>query len=194
MAAQKLPSAFGDDFGQKIDLTARIREILVNYPPGSTIIKEFLQNADDAGASVIKFCVDERSFGTATLAHEKLGQFQVRSWRRTALPTCPLLLYDVRVCVRVCLNVCACACALICGVGVCLRRCVCVYATLAHMRCRRVQIQVFGGQSSKMNRTLCRHFASCKRHPQYVHQHTFTNATGACAAGVQQRRVFRRGL
>ncbi len=44
MAAR--PSAFGDDFGQKIDLTARIREILVNYPPGSTIIKEFLQNAD----------------------------------------------------------------------------------------------------------------------------------------------------
>ena len=42
------PSAFGDDFGQKIDLTARIREILVNYPPGSTIIKEFLQNADGA--------------------------------------------------------------------------------------------------------------------------------------------------
>ncbi len=46
MAAR--PSAFGDDFGQKIDLTARIREILVNYPPGSTIIKEFLQNADGA--------------------------------------------------------------------------------------------------------------------------------------------------
>ena len=138
MAAR--PSAFGDDFGQKIDLTARIREILVNYPPGSTIIKEFLQNADgsvcghsqhpascaptrarvggegahrrsgwgcaegrrmpacacvrhvtishtparcrrtraDAGASTIKFCVDERSFGTESLAHEKLGQFQVR--------------------------------------------------------------------------------------------------------------------
>ena len=120
MAAR--PSAFGDDFGQKIDLTARIREILVNYPPGSTIIKEFLQNADgaesigrreacawdamharacaracvvtmrllahtraralhrtfaDAGASTVKFCVDERSFGTASLAHEKLAQFQV---------------------------------------------------------------------------------------------------------------------
>ena len=74
--AEARPSAFGDDFGQKIDLTARIREILVNYPPGSTIIKEFLQNADDAGAGVVKLCVDERSFGTASLAHEKLAQFQ----------------------------------------------------------------------------------------------------------------------
>lgn len=26
------PSYFGDDFGQKIDLTVRIREILRNYP------------------------------------------------------------------------------------------------------------------------------------------------------------------
>jgi sacsin len=70
------PSAFGDDFGQKIDLTARIREILVNYPPGTTILKEFLQNADDAGAGVVKFCVDERSFGSKSLAHEKLAAFQ----------------------------------------------------------------------------------------------------------------------
>jgi hypothetical protein len=31
----------------------------------------------DAGASTVKFCVDERSFGTASLAHEKLAQFQV---------------------------------------------------------------------------------------------------------------------
>ena len=71
-----IASAFGDDFGQKIDLTARIREILVNYPPGSTIVKEFLQNADDAGAGVVKFCVDCRSFNSSTLAHDKLAQFQ----------------------------------------------------------------------------------------------------------------------
>ena len=57
---------------------ASIREILVNYPPGSTIVKEFLQNADDAGASVVKLCVDDRSFGTGSLAHDKLAQFQVR--------------------------------------------------------------------------------------------------------------------
>jgi len=41
---------FGDDFGQKVDLTARIREILRNYPEGTSIFKELVQNADDAGA------------------------------------------------------------------------------------------------------------------------------------------------
>ena len=31
---------FGDDFGQKVDLTVRIREILRNYPEGNSILKE----------------------------------------------------------------------------------------------------------------------------------------------------------
>ena len=34
-----------DDFGQKVDLTARLREILLNYPEGASILKELLQNA-----------------------------------------------------------------------------------------------------------------------------------------------------
>lgn len=41
---------FAEDFGQKVDLTQRIREVLANYPEGTTILKELLQNADDAGA------------------------------------------------------------------------------------------------------------------------------------------------
>eukprot|EP00282_Hemiselmis_andersenii_P008175 CAMPEP_0114109248 /NCGR_PEP_ID=MMETSP0043_2-20121206/671_1 /TAXON_ID=464988 /ORGANISM="Hemiselmis andersenii, Strain CCMP644" /LENGTH=412 /DNA_ID=CAMNT_0001201105 /DNA_START=37 /DNA_END=1271 /DNA_ORIENTATION=- len=65
-----------EDFGQKIDLCSRIREILVNYPPGSTILKEFVQNADDAGASKIVFCLDKRTFRSETLAHERLAAFQ----------------------------------------------------------------------------------------------------------------------
>eukprot|EP00897_Mesotaenium_endlicherianum_P007203 jgi/Mesen1/6510/ME000332S05518 len=39
---------FGEDFGQKVDLTQRIREVLANYPEGTTILKELIQNADDA--------------------------------------------------------------------------------------------------------------------------------------------------
>lgn len=31
------------DFGQKVDLTARIREILLNYPEGTSILKELVQ-------------------------------------------------------------------------------------------------------------------------------------------------------
>jgi len=66
----------GDDFGQKVDLTSRIREILVNYPAGTTVLKEFVQNADDGGAGVVRFCIDERTFPSATLAHERLAPFQ----------------------------------------------------------------------------------------------------------------------
>ncbi len=32
-----------EDFGQKVDLTARIREILINYPEGTSILKELIQ-------------------------------------------------------------------------------------------------------------------------------------------------------
>lgn len=31
------------DFGQRVDLTARIREILLNYPEGTSILKELVQ-------------------------------------------------------------------------------------------------------------------------------------------------------
>jgi hypothetical protein len=31
------------DFGQKVDLTARLREILLNYPEGTSILKELVQ-------------------------------------------------------------------------------------------------------------------------------------------------------
>mmetsp|Transcript_18718 Transcript_18718/g.38290 ORF Transcript_18718/g.38290 Transcript_18718/m.38290 type:complete len:3824 (+) Transcript_18718:165-11636(+) len=51
------------DFGQKIDLTVRIREILRNYPEGLSILKELLQNADDAGARTVRFVVAESRGG-----------------------------------------------------------------------------------------------------------------------------------
>lgn len=43
-----------EDFGQKVDLTQRIREVLQNYPEGTTILKELIQNADDSGASKVR--------------------------------------------------------------------------------------------------------------------------------------------
>jgi hypothetical protein len=48
------------DFGQKADLCVRIREILRNYPEGSSILKELIQNADDAGAAQLTFVLDVR--------------------------------------------------------------------------------------------------------------------------------------
>lgn len=31
------------DFGQRVDLTARLREVLINYPEGTSILKELIQ-------------------------------------------------------------------------------------------------------------------------------------------------------
>ncbi|KAF0699884.1 Aste57867_9568 [Aphanomyces stellatus] len=67
---------FGDDFGQKIDLTVRIREILRNYPEGTSVLKEMVQNADDAGATEISFCLDMRYHSTDQLVYSKLADFQ----------------------------------------------------------------------------------------------------------------------
>ncbi|KAE9248135.1 hypothetical protein PF004_g4009 [Phytophthora fragariae] len=67
---------FGDDFGQKIDLTVRIREILRNYPEGTSIFKEMVQNADDAGATEVNLCLDYRQHASTGLAYEKLESFQ----------------------------------------------------------------------------------------------------------------------
>ena len=74
--AEATADEFGEDFGQKVDLTARIREILRDYPEGTSIFKELVQNADDAGASEICFILDCRSHGTQSVWAPALAQFQ----------------------------------------------------------------------------------------------------------------------
>lgn len=69
-------ASFGSDFGQKVDLTASIRNILRNYPEGTAVLKELIQNADDAGAKNVSFCLDCRNHSTISLAHPDLQQFQ----------------------------------------------------------------------------------------------------------------------
>ena len=49
-----------EDVGQNEPLTVRLKNILKNYKDGLTIIKELLQNADDAGASEMNVCYDTR--------------------------------------------------------------------------------------------------------------------------------------
>lgn len=65
-----------EDFGQRVDLTRRIREVLVNYPEGTTVLKELIQNADDAGATKVCLCLDRRWHGAGSLLSEKLAQWQ----------------------------------------------------------------------------------------------------------------------
>ena len=49
-----------EEYGQSEPLTRRINRILADYGDGSAIIKELIQNADDAGAREVKFLYDER--------------------------------------------------------------------------------------------------------------------------------------
>lgn len=65
-----------EDFGQKVDLTRRIREVLLNYPEGTTVLKELIQNADDAGATKVSLCLDRRVHGVDSLLSNKLSQWQ----------------------------------------------------------------------------------------------------------------------
>ena len=61
--------AQGIPFGQKQDLTTSLRRILDNYPFNYEILKELIQNADDAGATEIHFVSDSRHHGdTAVFA------------------------------------------------------------------------------------------------------------------------------
>ncbi|KAF7104515.1 hypothetical protein CFC21_105406 [Triticum aestivum] len=49
-----------EDFGQRVYLTRRIREVMANYPKGTTALRELIQNTDDAGASRVRLCLDHR--------------------------------------------------------------------------------------------------------------------------------------
>ncbi|XP_048734804.2 sacsin-like [Ostrea edulis] len=51
-------------FGQKEELTNRITRILEQYPQSEGILKEMLQNADDARATDVMFIADLNEYGT----------------------------------------------------------------------------------------------------------------------------------
>ena len=53
------------DYGQHEDLCDRINSLLDKYPNDATMFKEFIQNAEDAGASEIAFIIDQRVFPAA---------------------------------------------------------------------------------------------------------------------------------
>ncbi len=57
----------GVEFGQHEELTERIKTILNEYPFGITVIKELLQNADDAKGKKLYFILDKRNHATNQL-------------------------------------------------------------------------------------------------------------------------------
>uniref|UniRef100_A0A669B8B5 Sacsin/Nov domain-containing protein n=1 Tax=Oreochromis niloticus TaxID=8128 RepID=A0A669B8B5_ORENI len=53
-----------------------LKDILRRYPDGGQILKELIQNADDARATEVVFIHDERSYGTESLWTEELETYQ----------------------------------------------------------------------------------------------------------------------
>jgi hypothetical protein len=48
------------DFNLNESITSRLRDLVAKYPKGLGLVKEFLQNADDAGASHLRIIYDRR--------------------------------------------------------------------------------------------------------------------------------------
>ena len=51
----------GEEFGQEEKLTRRLSRLLEDYTDGFAVPKELVQNADDAGATEVRFLYDERT-------------------------------------------------------------------------------------------------------------------------------------
>eukprot|EP00911_Craspedida_sp_UC1_P000225 UC1_evm1s169 len=68
-----------ENWGQTVVLSRRIKGILRGYPEGIAVLKELVQNADDAGASVVKVLYDQRQHDasdTSQLLYPGLAEFQ----------------------------------------------------------------------------------------------------------------------
>lgn len=69
-------SPFSFHFGQQEKLTVRIKNIISAYPSKKDILKELLQNADDAEATEIHFVWDKRQHGKEKTFGENWNQLQ----------------------------------------------------------------------------------------------------------------------
>ena len=66
----------GAQFGQREELTRRIQNILRDYPFDVTVLKELLQNADDAKATKMYVILDKRTHGKESVLSEKWQTLQ----------------------------------------------------------------------------------------------------------------------
>ncbi|XP_019850657.1 PREDICTED: sacsin-like [Amphimedon queenslandica] len=66
----------GIEFGQREELTQRIKNILRDYPLDVTFLKELLQNADDAKASKMYVILDKREHRKERLPSENWAELQ----------------------------------------------------------------------------------------------------------------------
>ena len=68
--------SIGEPFGQREELDNRLRAILRSYDTKAHIFTEMIQNADDAGATEIKFIIDSRELGTKKIFDECYAPLQ----------------------------------------------------------------------------------------------------------------------
>ncbi|CDQ81727.1 unnamed protein product [Oncorhynchus mykiss] len=73
LSKRKTRHSFGATAPPFIDY---LKDILRRYPDGGQILKELIQNADDAGASKVVFLHDERYYDRQSLKTEGLGKYQ----------------------------------------------------------------------------------------------------------------------
>ena len=66
----------GIKFGQREELTQRIKNILQDYPLDVTFLKELLQNADDAKATKMCVILDKRTHGKDRILSERWAELQ----------------------------------------------------------------------------------------------------------------------
>ena len=66
----------GSEFGQREELTQRIKNILQDYPLDVTFLKELLQNADDAKATKMCIILDKRTHGQFHIPSQEWGELQ----------------------------------------------------------------------------------------------------------------------
>ncbi|XP_074631582.1 sacsin-like [Acropora palmata] len=72
----RISRPMGEEFGQREELTDRLKGILKSYPCDVGILKELVQNADDAGATEIHFIYDPRTHASDRLLSENWKELQ----------------------------------------------------------------------------------------------------------------------
>ena len=72
----KKPTFRGVSFGQHEELTRRIQNIIRDYPFDETVLKELLQNADDAKATKMYVILDRRTHGKSSVISEEWQKLQ----------------------------------------------------------------------------------------------------------------------
>jgi hypothetical protein len=66
----------GKEFKPKEPYTHRIRKILEEYPDGSQVLREILQNSDDAKSTEQVFILDRNTYASNNLFEPDLDNYQ----------------------------------------------------------------------------------------------------------------------